>query len=33
VTTDAEIDRLVDIVGDAVSAVVSGAREAVAATR
>jgi adenosylmethionine-8-amino-7-oxononanoate aminotransferase len=31
VTTDAEIDRLVDIVGDAVSAVVSGAREAVGA--
>jgi putrescine aminotransferase len=27
VTSDAEIDRLVDIVGDAIGAVVAGARE------
>ena len=32
VTTDAQIDRLVDIVGDAVGAVVRGARETVAAS-
>ena len=30
VTTDAQIDRIVDIVGDAVTAVVRGARQAVA---
>ena len=32
-STEAEIDRLVDIVGDSVSAVVSGARESAAAVR
>ena len=31
VTSDAEIDRLVDIVGDAIGAVVAGARETAAA--
>ena len=31
-STDAEIDRLVDIVGDSVSSVVGGARESAAAT-